>query len=176
MSTALLELNVLRGLTGPDRAGRHFLLFCVTDRPQLAHWLSDEERLWLTATRETEPAPGRSAKSAPGESFWTPKALWLSRNYFCVVTASVGTQLVLPNSSKVGWVTMIRYLCCAVTSLAHSQVLCSIAWHICLGLRSDRRLDIRHCRGREALLAGEKREKVVGGDYGLSSLCDGLAQ
>jgi hypothetical protein len=52
-----------------------------------------------------------SRKISHWESFWNPKVLWLALNYFCVVTASVGMLLFLPNSSKVGWVTMIRDIC-----------------------------------------------------------------
>jgi len=80
--------------------------------PQLAHWLRDEERTWLTATLETERRRVEAKrKISPWESLRHPKVLWLALNYFCVVTESVGMLLILPNSSKVGWVTMIRDIC-----------------------------------------------------------------
>jgi ACS family tartrate transporter-like MFS transporter len=64
------------------------------------------------------------------ESFWNPKVLWLTLNYFGIVTASVGMLLFLPQIIKqlgltnmqVGWVTMIPYLCAVVAMLAWGWV------------------------------------------------------
>jgi MFS transporter, ACS family, tartrate transporter len=141
MSTALLELNGLWGLAGwkwmfiaeavPTVLVGIFLLFCVTDRPQSAHWLSDEERSWLTLTLETERRLVEAKrKISLWESFWNPKVLWLTLNYFGLVTASVGMLLFLPQIIKqlgltnmqVGWVTMIPYLCAVVAMLVWGWV------------------------------------------------------
>src|SRR5262249_9364857 len=103
-----------------------FLLFCVTDRPQLAHWLSGKERSWLISTLETERRLVEAKRKVSlWQSFWDPKILWLTLNYFGVVTASVGMLLFLPQIVKqlgltnmqVGWVTMIPYLCAVVAML-----------------------------------------------------------
>jgi MFS transporter, ACS family, tartrate transporter len=141
MSTALLELKGLFGLAGwkwmfifeavPTVLVGIFLLFCVTDRPQLARWLSEEERGWLISTLETERRLVEAKRKVSlWESFWNPKVLFLTLNYFGLVTASVGTLLLLPQIIKqlgltnmqVGWVTMIPYLCAVVAMLAWGWV------------------------------------------------------
>jgi MFS transporter, ACS family, tartrate transporter len=141
ISTALLELNGLFGLAGwkwmfifeavPTVLVGIFLLFCVTDRPQLARWLSEEERGWLIATLETERRLVEAKrKVSVWESFWNPKVLLLTLNYFGIVGASIGMLLFLPQIVKqlgltnmqVGWVTMIPYLCGAVAMLAWGWV------------------------------------------------------
>jgi hypothetical protein len=53
------------------------------------------------------------------QSFWDPKVLLLSLNYFGIGTASLGTLLFLPQTVKqlgltnmqVGWASMIPYIC-----------------------------------------------------------------
>jgi ACS family tartrate transporter-like MFS transporter len=141
VSTALLELNGLFGLAGwkwmfifeavPTVLVGIFLLFCVTDRPQLARWLSAEERGWLTSTLETERRLVEAKrKVSVWESFWNPKVLLLTLNYFGIVGASIGMLLFLPQIVKqlgltnmqVGWVTMIPYLCGAVAMLVWGWV------------------------------------------------------
>jgi ACS family tartrate transporter-like MFS transporter len=141
ISTALLELNGLFGLAGwkwmfifeavPTVLVGIFLLFCVTDRPQLARWLSDDERGWLISTLETERrlVEGKR-KVSLWQSFWNPKVLLLTLNYFGIVASSLGMLLFLPQIIKqlgltnmqVGWVTMIPYLCGAVAMLVWGWV------------------------------------------------------
>jgi ACS family tartrate transporter-like MFS transporter len=93
----------------------------------LARWLNDEERSWLISTLETERRLVEAKRKVSlWESFWNPKVLWLTLNYFGIVTASVGMLLFLPQIIKqlgltnmqVGWVTMIPYLCAVVAMLA----------------------------------------------------------
>jgi ACS family tartrate transporter-like MFS transporter len=133
-STALLELNGVLGLAGwkwmfiaeaipTVLVGIFFFLF-VTDRPAQARWLSDEERTWLVKTLEGE----RRLIEARGkvsfwESFWNPKVLTMTPNYFGIVTASLGLLLFLPQIVKqlgltnmqVGWVALIPYVCGAIS-------------------------------------------------------------
>jgi MFS transporter, ACS family, tartrate transporter len=137
VSTALLELNGIWGLAGwqwmfiaeaaPTVLIGFCLLFWVTDRPHLAHWLSEDERSWLNTTLETERHLIEAARKVHfWESFWNPKVLLLTLNYFGIVTASVGMLLFLPQMVKqlgltnmqVGWVTMIPYLSAVVAMLA----------------------------------------------------------
>ena len=141
VSTALLELNGLFGLAGwkwmfifeavPTVLVGIFLLFCVTDRPQLARWLSEEERGWLTSTLETERRLVEAKRKVSlWQSFWNPKVLLLTLNYFGIVASSLGMLLFLPQIIKqlgltnmqVGWVTMIPYLCGAVAMLVWGWV------------------------------------------------------
>jgi MFS transporter, ACS family, tartrate transporter len=136
LSTALLELNGLFGLAGwrwmfiaeamPTVLVGFILLFFVTDRPSLANWLSAEERSWLTTTLETERRLVEAKRKVSlWESFWNPKVLLLTLNYFGIGAASLGMLLFLPQMVKqlglttmqVGWVTMIPYLCGAVAML-----------------------------------------------------------
>jgi ACS family tartrate transporter-like MFS transporter len=103
------------------------LLWFITDRPSLAHWLSEDERSWLIATLVTErDLIERKRKVSVWESFWDPKVLLLTLNYFGIVGASIGMLLFMPQIVKqlgltnmqVGWVTMIPYLCGAVALVA----------------------------------------------------------
>jgi ACS family tartrate transporter-like MFS transporter len=101
-------------------------LFYVTDRPSLAHWLSDEERIWLNSTLETERALVQSKRQVSiWQSFWDPKILLLTLYYFGINGASLGMLLFLPqivkqlglSNMEVGWVSMIPYLFGAVAML-----------------------------------------------------------
>ena len=103
------------------------ILWFITDRPSLAHWLSEDERSWLIATLVTErDLIERKRKVSVWESFWDPKVLLLTLNYFGIVGASIGMLLFMPQIVKqlgltnmqVGWVTMIPYLCGAVALVA----------------------------------------------------------
>jgi ACS family tartrate transporter-like MFS transporter len=90
----------------------------VTDRPHQAHWLNDDERSWLATTLEEERKliEGKR-KVSLWQSFYDPRVLLLTLNYFGIVTASLGLLLFLPQMVKglglttmqVGWVSMIPY-------------------------------------------------------------------
>jgi ACS family tartrate transporter-like MFS transporter len=133
VSTALLGLDGLWGLRGwqvmyileaiPTVVIGFVAFFYLTDTPAKAHWLTNEQRSWLSnrMTREH-----RQIAAAHGvgllRSFWDPKVLLLSLNYIGIVTASLGMLLFLPtivkelgiSNMQVGWVTMIPYTCGAI--------------------------------------------------------------
>jgi MFS transporter, ACS family, tartrate transporter len=128
LSTALLELNGTWGLAGwkwmficeaiPTILVGIFFFFFMTDRPSQAHWLGDDERAWLVATLEDErKLIEAKRKVSLWESFYNPKVLILTLNYFGIVTASLGLLLFPPQMVKqlgltnmqVGWVSMIPY-------------------------------------------------------------------
>jgi len=155
LSTALLELNGLWGLAGwrwmyiveaaPTVVLGVVVFLYVTDRPNQARWLRSEERDWLIATlaHERQSIEQRRRVSL-WESFWDPKVLLLSLNYFGIVTASLGMLLFLPQMVKqlgltnmqVGWVSMIPYLCGAVGLLAWgwlSDRMGERRWNLFLG-------------------------------------------
>ena len=75
--------------------------------------LSDDERRRIEAKR----------KVSLWQSFWDPKVLLLSLNYFGIITASLGMLLFLPQIVKqlgltnmqVGWVSMIPYIFGAIS-------------------------------------------------------------
>ena len=107
LSTALLELNGLWGLAGwrwmyiveaaPTVVLGVVVFLYVTDRPNQARWLRSEERDWLIATLAHErQSIERRRRVSLWESFWDPKVLLLSLNYFGIVTASLGMLLFLP--------------------------------------------------------------------------------
>jgi MFS transporter, ACS family, tartrate transporter len=138
VSTAILSgFDGLMGLAGwkwmfiaeaiPTILVGFVILWFITDRPSLAHWLSEDERSWLIATLVTErDLIERKRKVSVWESFWDPKVLLLTLNYFGIVGASIGMLLFMPQIVKqlgltnmqVGWVTMIPYLCGAVALVA----------------------------------------------------------
>src|SRR5215469_10210888 len=138
LSTAILEgFNGWLGLSGwqwmfiaeavPTVLVGFVILFFVTDRPSLAGWLKDEERSWLISTLETERSLIEAKrKVSMWESFWNPKVLLLTLNYFGIVGASVGMLLFVPQIVKqlglttmqVGWASMVPYICGAVAMLA----------------------------------------------------------
>jgi ACS family tartrate transporter-like MFS transporter len=138
VSTAILSsFDGVRGLAGwqwmflieavPTVLVGFVILLFVTDRPSLAHWLNDDERTWLISTMETERSLIEARRKVSlWESFWNPKVLLLTLNYFGIVGASLGMLLFLPQIVKqlglttmqVGWVSMIPYICGALAMLA----------------------------------------------------------
>jgi MFS transporter, ACS family, tartrate transporter len=137
VSTGILEgFNGVLGLAGwkwmfiaeaiPTVLVGIVILFFVTDRPHLARWLSDDQRSWLISTLETERSLIEAKrKVSVWQSFFDPKVLLLTLNYFGIVGASVGMLLFVPQIVKqlgltnmqVGWVSMIPYICGAVALL-----------------------------------------------------------
>jgi ACS family tartrate transporter-like MFS transporter len=141
LSTSLLELNGVWGLAGwkwmfiaeavPTVIVGVFFLFFVTDRPAQAFWLNDNERTWLIDTLENErKLVEAKRKVSLWQSFWEPKVLILTLNYFGIVTASLGLLLFLPQMVKqlgltnmqVGWVSMIPYAFGALSMLVWGGV------------------------------------------------------
>ncbi len=137
VSTGILEgMSGVLGLAGwkwmfiaeaiPTVLVGFIILIFVTDRPSLAHWLSNEERSWLSTALETERGLIEAKrKLSMWQSFWDPKILLLTLNYFGIIAASLGMLLFLPqivkqlglSNMEVGWVSMIPYLCGAVAMI-----------------------------------------------------------
>jgi len=137
ISTALLGLNGVFGLHGwqhmylweaiPTVLIGFVVLFVLTDRPEQAKFLTPKERTWLSQTIAAE----RRAKEAVHTmSLWKsmidPRVLLLSLNYLGIVTASLGMLIFIPQIIKslgvtsnmtVGWLTMVPYICAAVSLL-----------------------------------------------------------
>ena len=96
-------------------------LFVLTDRPEQAKFLTQEEKAWISQRLAAE----RIAKEAVRtfsirESLIDPKVLLLSLNYLGIVTASLGMLFFIPQIIKslgvtsnmaVGWLTMVPYIC-----------------------------------------------------------------
>jgi ACS family tartrate transporter-like MFS transporter len=134
ISTALLSLDGWFGLRGwqimyiaeaiPTVVIGVVTFFVLTDRPEQAKFLTEQERDWLVARIASE---RRATEAVRTYSLWQalydPKVLLLSLNYFGIVSASLGMLIFVPQIIKslgnlsnmtVGWLTMIPYLCGAV--------------------------------------------------------------
>jgi ACS family tartrate transporter-like MFS transporter len=95
--------------------------FVLTDKPEQAKFLTQDEKAWLRARLDAE----RTAKEAVRtftlwQSMTDPKVLLLSLNYLGIVTASLGMLFFIPQIIKsigvtsnmtVGWLTMVPYIC-----------------------------------------------------------------
>lgn len=142
LSTAMLSLDGWLGLRGwqhmyilegiPTVLIGIVVLFVLTDRPEQAKFLTAEEKTWLARQLAQE----RTAKDAIRkislwQSFFNPKVMLLSLNYIGIVTASLGMLIFIPQIIKslgvtgnmtVGWLTMIPYLCAAVSLVAWGYI------------------------------------------------------
>jgi MFS transporter, ACS family, tartrate transporter len=131
LSTALLGLDGLFGLRGWQIMGLAegiptlligiVTFFVLTDKPEQAKFLTQDEKAWLRARLDAE----RTAKEAVRtftlwQSMIDPKVLLLSLNYLGIVTASLGMLFFIPQIIKsigvtsnmtIGWLTMVPYIC-----------------------------------------------------------------
>jgi ACS family tartrate transporter-like MFS transporter len=156
ISTSLLGLDGLFGLRGwqimyiaeaiPTVVIGVLTYFVLTDRPQQAKFLTEEERNWLVNTIAAE----RRATEAAGkftlwEALYNPKVLLLALNYVGIVTASLGLLIFVPQIIKslgdysnmtVGWLTMIPYICGGIAMVVWGRVsdrMNERRWNLFLG-------------------------------------------
>ena len=142
ISTALLGLDGLFGLRGwqimyiAEAVPTVFIgvltYFVLTDRPQQAKFLSEEERNWLVSTIAAERRATEAVrKFTMWEALYNPKVLLLSLNYLGIVTASLGMLIFIPQIIKslgnysnmtVGWLTMIPYICGAIAMVVWGRI------------------------------------------------------
>src|SRR5438477_9502029 len=144
ISTGLMSLDGLGGLKGwqimyiaeglPTIALGIVCSFVMTNRPEQATFLTQQEKDWLTAKIASE----RKAKEAVRvysmlESMWNPKVLLLALNYLGIVTASLGMLFFIPQIIKslgtvansnmtVGWLTMIPYICGGIALVVWGRI------------------------------------------------------
>lgn len=142
ISTALLGLNGWLGLHGwqhmylweaiPTVLVGCVVLLVLTDKPEQAKWLTAAEREYITRKIASE----RQAKEAVKthtmiQAMFDPKVLLLSLNYLGIVTASLGQLIFIPQIIKslgvssnmtVGWLTMVPYICGAISLFVWGQV------------------------------------------------------
>jgi ACS family tartrate transporter-like MFS transporter len=130
LSTLVLEINGALGLKGwqwlflieglPALLGAFVALGLLTDSPDRAHWLTDDERDWLKRELDADDAaPGASGKiSALGKALLNPIVVLLAFIYFCATGANLGLSFFLPQIIKqqgystvaVGLITSIPYI------------------------------------------------------------------
>jgi ACS family tartrate transporter-like MFS transporter len=142
ISTGLLSLDGLFGLKGwqvmyiaeavPTIVIGVLTYFVLTDRPQQAKFLTEDERNWLVTTIAAERRATEAVRRySMWEAFYNPKVLLLSLNYLGIVTASLGMLIFIPQIIKslgnysnmtVGWLTMIPYICGAITMVTWGRI------------------------------------------------------
>src|ERR1700742_4790817 len=142
ISTALLGLDGLFGLKGwqvmyiaeavPTVVLGVLTYFVLTDRPQQAKFLTEEERNWLVSTIARERrATEQVRRYTLWEALYNPKVLLLALNYLGIVTASLGMLFFIPQIIKslgnysnmtVGWLTMIPYICGAIAMVIWGRI------------------------------------------------------
>jgi ACS family tartrate transporter-like MFS transporter len=131
LSTGLLELDGLLGLRGwqimflaegiPTFVIGIVTLFVLTDKPEQAKFLTQDEKAWLRGRLDAERTAKESVRTFTlWQSLIDPKVLLLSLNYLGIVTASLGMLFFIPQIIKsigvtsnmtVGWLTMVPYIC-----------------------------------------------------------------
>ena len=160
ISGALLEANNPHGLAGwqwmflmegiPAIIMGAVVLVYLTDRPEIAAWLSDKQRSWLIGTlaEEKESVPSKTSGSL--KSVFSNINIWLlALTYFGLNTCSYGMSLFLPKMIKniftgtplqIGFLTTIPYI-----AATFSVVL--------IGFNSDRTGERKFHTGLAALAA-----------------------
>ncbi len=112
LATSLMELNGVWGLAGwqwmflvegiPSVLIGLLVPFCMTDRPENAKWLRDDQRAWLAGMlqRERETVEALHSKVSLWRSFIDPRVLALCLVYFGIGTATYGFVYFLPQVVK----------------------------------------------------------------------------
>ena len=156
LSGALLQMHGFLGL-----AGWHWLfviegapaillgllaLKFLTDRPEQAHWLSDDERRALAATLAAEAETTKIVGYADlGAALTRPRVLALGLLYFLIVTGLYGIGFWMPqviegfglDPLEIGFLTAIPYLFAAIAMVLwgrRSDRTGERRWHIALPL------------------------------------------
>ncbi|GAB2901258.1 MFS transporter [Paraburkholderia jirisanensis] len=102
-----------------------FVLYWLTDRPQNATWLRDDQRAWLVAELAGEAGKLEKTASLPFSKIAVMPRVWsLSLLFVCFLTAFYGVLLWLPQIVKnmgsltdlqVGFVSGLPFCCAAVS-------------------------------------------------------------
>jgi MFS transporter, ACS family, tartrate transporter len=153
VSGALLTLHGLGGLAGwqwlflieglPAVALGGVVLRYLTDRPEDAHWLPDDERAWLSARMQEERAHQARGPRLTLASVFASGAVWhFAFLYFTIVIGFYGITFWLPQivraasgltDLQVGLVSAIPYVAAAVSMVrvaAHSDRTGERRWHV----------------------------------------------
>jgi MFS transporter, ACS family, tartrate transporter len=111
------------------------VFFFLTDRPQHATWLKDEERdaLIEQLAKEQQDAPGHRRMTVP-EALRHPKVLLLALAYFCVVTGTYGIEFFLPSILQEWYSLELK----AITWLVMLPPTLAMIGQLSVGWSSDR--------------------------------------
>jgi ACS family tartrate transporter-like MFS transporter len=142
ISTGLLGLDGLFGLRGwqvmyiaeaiPTVVIGVITFFVLTDKPEQAKFLTEEERNWLVTTIAAERRATEAVRTFTlWQALYNPKVLLLALNYLGIVTASLGLLYFIPQMIKslgdysnmtVGWLTMIPYTCGGIAMVVWGRI------------------------------------------------------
>jgi len=125
--------------------------YYLTDWPAQAHWLTPEERDWITAELEREKCEKMSQRSFTiGEALRHPEVVMLALVYFFGVTGSYGVSFWLP--------TIIKRLSglpnLTVTLVSAIPYLCGLFVMLAIGWSSDRTGERRWHTATPLFIAG----------------------
>jgi len=142
LSTALLGLDGMFGLKGwqimyiaeavPTVILGVVTLFVMTDRPEQATFLTQEEKTWLSNKLASEKRAKEAVKTFTlWQGLTDTKVLLLALNYFGIVVASLGMLIFIPqiirslgtfSTMTIGWLTMIPYICGGIALVVWGRV------------------------------------------------------
>ena len=154
ISGALLNWHGRGGLTGwqwlflmeglPAILLGAVVLIYLTNRPEDAHWLTDDQRAWLLERLEKEAGSSAGTRSGTFVAFRTA-AIWaLAFVYFGLNTVSYGVSMWLPNlihsvsgvsNVVIGFLSAIPYLAAVIVMIwvgLHSDRSGERRWHTAL--------------------------------------------
>src|SRR5262249_52979235 len=119
------------------------VLAFVSDRPQDAHWLNQDERAWLAETLLREKLLVHDASKKDVLAAFTDSKIWLlTLIYFGVTTCTYGLSLWLPNlihsvsqasNFAIGLLSTIPYIATAIAMVLaaqHSDRARERRWHL----------------------------------------------
>jgi len=110
-------------------------LFYLTDRPQDAKWLAEDERAWITAELEREKELKKARRSfSVWQAFRHRNVLILAIGYFCAVTSAYGFNFWLPTIVK----SLSGYTNLQVSAIAALPYCAGLAAMLVVGWSSDR--------------------------------------
>ena len=135
LSGALLTLNGTLGLRGwqwlfmlegiPSILLGVVVFIYLTDRPEQAYWLTEEQRTWLVGRMEADRASRADTGHTSVTAALTNGRVWLfAMLYFCIVVCFYGVTFFLPTILKqlsglpdfaIGLIAAIPYFIAAVT-------------------------------------------------------------
>lgn len=126
-------------------------LFYLTDRPEQAKWLPDEEKAWIIAELEREKRDKESRRHfSILEALQSRPVILLALTYFLGVTGSYGMQFWLPtilkqnggySNTQVSWIAAVPHVFMLLVMIA-------------LGVSSDRRRERRWHTAFPVFMAG----------------------
>jgi cyanate permease len=115
------------------------VIFYLTDRPALATWLEDDERIWLESRLSAERKKKEAAEHLSiGKALSDPRVLACAFVYFCLNAASYGVAFFLPTIVKGFGVTNFQ-----TGLLSALPFVFGAAGMVVLGRNSDRTLKRR---------------------------------